>query len=263
MIETQIHHVHQFTDAEKASYTQQTHTISLICAGFYSFSVNGRAMDRLHSLLHFTPAGSQIELECLSNRENWVISFSSEHIRQGTDQDRFDIYFNNEWLSLPRVVHIPREHISGWRGEFMRMRDSFLNPMGIDQFRTQLGLMNIWRYFVTGEPDRYTLSAANRLKNMIDRDSSFEQNIAQLCSNLDGSKDHLRLLFKKQYGMTPIHYRNQRRMAIATDLIANSDFTIQAIAKTCGFSQVSHFSASYSKEYDESPRSAMKRFRSA
>ncbi len=261
MHDAEIHYVNCFTRDERADYIQQAHIVGLHCHGLSDYKINGREYKRLDGTLSFTPAGSHIEFTSKGNRENWVITFSSDLIRGTEKHDECEVFFNGSWIRIQSHHKIPDEHVSGWRGEFMRMRDAYMNPVPQNQFRVHLGLMNVWRYFVSGEPDRYNMTAAQRLKNLIDEDKNFERSLEQIAINIDYSIDHLRQLFKQEFNMTPKAYRNQRRMAKAMDMVSNSDFNISKIAETCGYEQVSHFSASFRQHFDQSPREAIKKFR--
>jgi len=87
------------------------------------------------------------------------------------------------------------------------------------------------------------------------------QSLGAIASDLGYSADHLRRLFAARYGMGPLHYRNERRMAMAADLVANGGLELRAIAERLGFHQVSHFCASYRTHFGTSPGADMRRLR--
>ncbi|NRA37822.1 MAG: helix-turn-helix transcriptional regulator [Planctomycetes bacterium] len=261
MLPVNIHHIHQFTAAKKNSYIQPTHVVTLSVSGLKYSTIDGFAAEHLNNALHFVPAKSHVTYESTIGRECWVISFSSDKIRRSDDRNLFEILFKETWLPMPMSVPIPTEYMNFWRAEFMKMRDITLNPCDIDQFQLHLGMMNIWRYFLSGAPEHYATSPATRLKTYIDEDRACAHSISYFSDQIKMNVDHLRSLFKKQYNMTPVSYRQQRRMSMALDLIANTDLSIQEIAKECGFEQLSNFSASFKQAYKGSPREMQKKYR--
>ena len=70
------------------------------------------------------------------------------------------------------------------------------------------------------------------------------EHLAQLCGL---SVTHLRRLFREQYGITPLQYREEIRMDWAVKLLESRMFTMTEIAEKLGYSDVYHFSKSVKK----------------
>ncbi len=56
------------------------------------------------------------------------------------------------------------------------------------------------------------------------------------------SPSHLRSLFQKAYGESPIHYLNRMRVEHAKEMLSSNLFSLEEIANACGFQNVYYFS---------------------
>ncbi|MBQ3505986.1 MAG: helix-turn-helix domain-containing protein [Clostridia bacterium] len=70
------------------------------------------------------------------------------------------------------------------------------------------------------------------------------------------SKEHIRKLFIKEHGISPLQYLKQRRLELAKQLLAKKEdgyLRINEIAETCGFFDAAYFSRLFKKETGLSP----------
>lgn len=86
-------------------------------------------------------------------------------------------------------------------------------------------------------------------KNFEDPNFSCEM-LAKECKVSDV---HLRRLFKKVLGISPVKYLTNLRFNKAETLLALSELTVSQIALQCGFSDVYYFSKAYKKHYGHAP----------
>ena len=84
--------------------------------------------------------------------------------------------------------------------------------------------------------------------------------ISELSKKCAYSTDHLRVLFKNNYDISPQEYRIRRIMAYAMELICKSNLMVSDIADKCGFKYLSHFSSLFKKIHGISPATALKTF---
>ena len=68
--------------------------------------------------------------------------------------------------------------------------------------------------------------------------------------------------FQKEYGISPITYLMQRRIAESKYLLGNTDHSLSQIASMLGFSSLSYFSQCFHKAEQMSPTSYRKQIRS-
>ena len=97
---------------------------------------------------------------------------------------------------------------------------------------TQLGLDNL----------------AIKAKAYIERNFSKQITSEKLSSIVGCSPSHLRAVFRKTYGDSPIKYLNKVRVEHAKEMLSSNVFTIEEIALSCGFQNVYYFSRVF-KEY--------------
>lgn len=163
-------------------------------------------------------------------------------------------------MVLPMFTPIVKEHISGWEGEFLRMREAFSTPCPANRMRVQMGVGNIIRYVIDQHPDIYP-SAAAKLRWLMDEDQQAIHGLEELSQRCGYSASRLRVLFEREYGQSPQVYRNKRRMHTAADLLCNSNLRIKEISERVGCHHVSHFCALFKSAYDMTPSRYQREFR--
>ena len=67
------------------------------------------------------------------------------------------------------------------------------------------------------------------------------------------SSDHLRLCFTRQYGMSPMRWLTQLRLARAQELLRRSDLDLAGIAHGCGFATARYFCEVFRRELGCTP----------
>jgi AraC-like DNA-binding protein len=207
--------------------------------------------------------GTRVSFVGSQGRENWVVAFQSEDIRYSSDRGTVELRDRAQWVPLPTLAPIPREWVPGWQVELRQMREMLLNPIPRNLLRARLGFMNILRCIIDLEADVVPLSPAARLKSLIDDDRHLSRTISELSRSCGYSRDYLRLLFQRDYGITPHAYGHQLRMARVMELIANSTLSVKQIANQTGFSHVAHLCGTFRREFGITPGQGIKRFRTA
>ncbi len=256
-----IIHINRYINAQKAHHCYQYTIISLSISGLISHSRIFPPMDPAKPLFHLLPANTEIDFEYNHKRENWVVVLDIELFSD--KQNPVNVIYKSDGkdIVLPGVLQVAPEHVSGWEGEFVRMKDAFNAGTPTDILRCEVGVYNILRYFLDCRPDMYYATAAAHLRWLIDNDTEVDSSLEELSIKCGYSPDHLRVLFEKQYNQTPLEYRNRKRMTKAMDLIGNSSLRIKEIAMHLGFHHVSHFSAMFKNHYNFTPTHAIQRFR--
>lgn len=94
---------------------------------------------------------------------------------------------------------------------------------------------------------------ATRLKRKIDSQDGFDCGLERVMSGLYCSKNHAIREFKKQYGIAPYEYIQQKRFASAKDMLENMNLPIADIAERLDFYDIHYFSVSFKKRFGITP----------
>ncbi|HCE43287.1 MAG TPA: hypothetical protein DET40_07045 [Lentisphaeria bacterium] len=205
--------------------------------------------------------GMKIDFEFGKNRENWVLMLKDVAIRYSSDGKSAEIKEGSEWLRLPFYVEIPGERVEGWQMEIRRIQEAWLNPTPLNSFRARLGILNILRFMIDRHPDTLGFSPEEKLKRLIDEDSTFSRSVQDMSRSCGMSPDHMRVLFQKKFHIAPLAYRNQKRGTYMMELIANSSLSVKEISFRAGFRHVSHFCMEHRKLYGITPLEGIRKFR--
>ncbi|CAG7615156.1 HTH-type transcriptional activator RhaR [Paenibacillus solanacearum] len=85
--------------------------------------------------------------------------------------------------------------------------------------------------------------------------------IGDLARNVYISESHLRLLFRKTFGISPMEYLQQARMKRTKELLVNTQIPIRDIAEMIGYQNQNMFSRSFVKLEGLSAREYRKRYK--
>ena len=88
----------------------------------------------------------------------------------------------------------------------------------------------------------------------IERNFAFGAPLADIARHAGISESHLRLLFRRELGVSPGHYLRERRLNYAKHLLLRPNIRISDIATRCGFDSLQAFSAFFSHHAGCSPR---------
>jgi AraC-like DNA-binding protein len=262
MFAYKIQFIDRFNFPQKTSYTIPQCQIIFYVKGLVSLSQPGYDLITPSPFLSIRPAGTPIEFEFNEDRENWVIQIKSSEVRLGKQEQKVECLTDNAWVSLPSVAFLNPEKVSFWQNEFMNLKDAYKDPHPKNILRIKTGISSIIQYLLDSEQPTSLQSAASKLKNLIANDSQCKKNLDQLSNECGYSSDHLRKLFISEYGISPQKYRNRNRLAMAQDLLQNSDLPISEIALRTGFEHSSHFSTMIKEHLGVSPLKISQMFRS-
>jgi len=102
------------------------------------------------------------------------------------------------------------------------------------------------------EEDRNSLnSIERRVKNYLDANQGLSSSLEDIAEQFNYSKYHLTRQFKKQYGVSIIIYRNNRRMQLAKTLLLTE--TVSNVSEKLGFSSIYVFSRVFKNYFGISP----------
>lgn len=109
---------------------------------------------------------------------------------------------------------------------------------------------------LSGETETPHDPRVDRAVELINSDTTMSN--GDVAARLNMSRDNFQRLFRKEMGMTPCRYRISRRMEQAQELLQNSSFSIEDIARKTGFCDRYQFSKSY-KQFFKCPPGKVRR----
>ena len=80
-----------------------------------------------------------------------------------------------------------------------------------------------------------------------------DRSIGEIARIAGISQSHLNLLFRRRFGVGPLHWIINERMKLARRLLRNLTFNITDVALQCGYRDIHHFSASFKAFHGLSP----------
>lgn len=249
-----IHVIARHTTAQSGTQVLPCALISFVMAGQTMMSVGGKSRINPDPYLAILPKGALLAFEYTAQREQWAIMLELPGLTAGNQPDTVELAEETGGgrVVLPMFTPIAKEHLSGWEGELLRMREAFSTPCPANRMRVQTGVSNVIRYVIDQHPDIYP-SAAAKLRWLMDEDRQARWGLEKLSRQCGYSASRLRVLFEQAYGQSPQAYRNKRRMHIAADLLCNSNLRIKEISERVGCRHVSHFCALFKSAYAMTP----------
>ncbi|MGB1237457.1 MAG: helix-turn-helix domain-containing protein [Pseudomonadales bacterium] len=97
-----------------------------------------------------------------------------------------------------------------------------------------------------------------RVIEHMEKQISHTPSLCELAAIACLSTSQLKLLFKREMGLSTLQYLTQLRMAKARALLAHTDTPISLIAQQMGYSDVSAFSQRFRSHYGHTPRNSKK-----
>lgn len=120
----------------------------------------------------------------------------------------------------------------------------------------QIHLNMIDAYMDTSIRIKYksTLTLYEKTLNFIEMNFSEHFTIDDIAKKLHVHSSHLMRVFKKESGTTISHYRNQRRIKEAKELLAHTNMSMTEIAVMIGFNNSQYFSKIFKQEAKITPK---------
>jgi AraC-like DNA-binding protein len=261
MLDFNVRMVQCFEEAQRNAYVNEMPSVGLSISGDVFHRWDGVDLGVRQPFLSITPPGVHLDYEYDEDRENWVVGLVTDDFRKRRNPAVAQVRCGGQWVSLPSLTPVDPENVPGLRDEMMRMREAFLSADPRSRFRLKTGVINFLRRMIDRQADTLRTSPAMELKRLIDDDETFSESLKNLAGKCRYSSNHLRILFRRTFGVNPHAYRTQRRMARAVDLVSNSQLSVKEIAAATGFEHVSHFCTMFRKTFSMTPTQAIERLR--
>ncbi|HHW46137.1 MAG TPA: helix-turn-helix transcriptional regulator [Clostridiales bacterium] len=123
-------------------------------------------------------------------------------------------------------------------------------------------LITIYRYSPKMfQNPTHTVSVVSEIQRYIGKNYMKDISLDLLAKKYHLSRYYLSHLFKKTTGYAPIEYLNMYRLALARNLLIESELTVSEICGKTGFSDLSNFSRSFKNRFGSSPTAYRKKFK--
>ena len=99
------------------------------------------------------------------------------------------------------------------------------------------------------------------IKHFMDEHYTEIDSIDNLCREFFINKYYLTHLFKDAYGIPPLQYVIQKRMALAKHLLVNTNSRVDEVSASCGYSDVAYFCRLFKKTEGITPLKFRKQHR--
>jgi AraC-like DNA-binding protein len=209
------------------------------------------------------PEGLRTDFDANSRRENWCVQLHTDDIRYNARLHRMELRDGGDWFAFPHWVPVPADRLLMWRRRLEQLGEIWTSPVPRDRLWARLTVMDIVRYMLEQQPGSEPQSPAQRLKQLIDDDVECRSKLSDLSEACGLSATHLRVLFERQYALSPVAYRNQKRMQRVLSFVGQSNLSAKQIARATGFKHVSHLSAAFRQAMGMTLTQAIARHRQA
>lgn len=89
---------------------------------------------------------------------------------------------------------------------------------------------------------------------LIEKEYSSDLNVSALAKAAGTSQSNLYVLFRKEFGISPIAYLNRFRLSVAAQMLSETDLSISDVGAKTGIDDPLYFSKLFKKTYGVSPR---------
>ena len=96
--------------------------------------------------------------------------------------------------------------------------------------------------------------AAELCRKLLEREYDRPMPLREVLRELNISLGHIGAIFKQQYGVTPLVYRNRLRVEAARRMLRQTKLSVTEIAGNCGFSSLAPFYAAFRRETGTAPQ---------
>lgn len=134
----------------------------------------------------------------------------------------------------------------------------------ICQAYTEILIIRLMRIISLTCPNRPGVNIGNRscaaVRQYIDLHFKESLSLEQLAEKVHMNKFYLSHAFKKEYGISPMHYLISKRIEESKYLLAETNLPLSHIAQMLGFSSLSYFSQTFRRTQSISPKEFRQHF---
>lgn len=264
MFDFKIKRVGLYTTPESFLQTVPLQWIALHVSGLKRLSVHDTEVDFTDPppLLWIALPGERISFETMASRRNYIAALDELPLRKSSTPWFVEIQTQSSWSRIPKFVHLSQSEGERLDKEFSILLELSKSLLDADRFAASCLVASILRNFIaTAAISSKATAPVDLLRALLEQEKSFTVPIPALCRQCGMSASHLRMQFRKKYGIGPIEYRMRKRMSIAMELLLQGEATVKEIAERTSFGSLPHFSGAFRAHFGLSPREAIAKFR--
>ena len=226
--------------------------------GKWLYKNNGVLLD---SRMLLTPPGSSYVGEFLPpSVEVVIVEFDCDELEFDEKHHLFNLTLDDGTLQqLQPSVPLKAHEVVRLRPTISTVHERFRHQptSGGLQVAAALGLAGVltWLFFLPDcPPCERDMSPAARLKAMIDKEPGWSVPMTEMFKQIGLSAQALRREFQKEFGMTPMAYRERKRRAIALSYIRDTRIPLKVVCERLGMKSPTHLSIYIRQATGRTPR---------
>lgn len=157
---------------------------------------------------------------------------------------------------FPQLKNSPILKISD-KKEFLKLFFDIIDTQELNSLECKAKMLLLLQTIISENVPEFTstpstnLHIATHIKSYIDANYNQEISLDILERQFDYSKFYIEKLFKQEYGIAVMTYRNNKRMEAAIQLL--EEHSVTEVAQSLGFSSIYSFSRAFRLKYGFSP----------
>ena len=189
---------------------------------------------------HYLPKGSDYRVETLQSGGCWAINFD---LLSEISEAPFHLQFRNN----DAILKLFKDATTQWRMG-MDLSNLFLRKTVYEiimQIKKEEG-----RRYMPGGKEVLILPAVETINRDFTKNDLTVQTLAAQCGI---SEAYFRRIFVEKFSVSPKQYIINLRTGYAKRLLESGQFSVQEIARMCGYTEPCHFSREFHKNCGQSP----------
>lgn len=206
----------------------------------HSFQLDTKEISQPH--IHF-----DITYRPLS--EKIPVSFKDYGAMTDTERSWIHADYFSEYAQIP-FINVPNQE--DFLRIFQRIISKETDPLTKKALLIELLSLIISANFPNMLEDRTVPNIAYQVKDYIDSGNGLQMSLDDFAKRFSYSKYYLEKMFRNEFGVSMIKYRNEKRMDAAVRLLEQHSVT--RVADELGYTSIYSFSRAYRKHFGASPK---------
>lgn len=211
--------------------------------------------------LYFGGGISSYEYDLI--RENWWITLHEPVPIYYHSGLKSAVYRDGKQeIPIPSDIALDESEVPQIRRQFSQIQTGLLIGTAQGRAAAELLLAGILARFLLAELPTAIPNMADRFRQLIDTDVTWEYTLEELADRLGLCRDSARTVFVQRFGIAPGKYRARDRLGRVLNMISGTDQSMKEIAFACGFKNVTYLNSLIRKNFNLTPLSLRRQIRS-